>query len=299
MSDLDVRAFAHALGGTVAGRNRVSAPGPGHSRHDRSLAVLIDPNASDGFIVHSFAGDDALTCKDYVRQRLGYGRWQPTRQKQPRRSNPILREADSCNSSATGKYLWAKSRSTLGTPAETYLRTSRGYQGLIPETLRFLPATDKHPPAMIAAFSVAVEIEPGLLCVSPDAVRAVHLTRLKPDGISKADIPDPKIILGRGASGVPIILAPPNGPPGLAITEGIEDALSVHAATGLGAWAAGSASRMPALADAVPEFIECVTIIGDDDDAGRKFTRQLAERLISRGITVSLKILRAPRVAAS
>ena len=48
------------------------------------------------------------------------------------------------------------------------------------------------------------------------------------------------------------MLAPMNDLLGLAITEGVEDALSIHAATGLGAWAAGAASRLPALADAVP-----------------------------------------------
>jgi hypothetical protein len=142
---------------------------------------------------------------------------------------------------------------------------------------------------MIAAFTMAVEIEPGLLCVSADAVRAVHLTKLKPDGMGKADIPDPKIILGRGASGVPIILAPPNDLLGLAITEGIEDALSVHAATGLGAWAAGSASRMPAMADAVPDYIDCVTIYGDNNKAGIDGARALLRGLNDRGIFAQIK----------
>ena len=55
---LDPRAVARALGGSVSGRN-VVAPGPGHSRTDRSLSIKIDPAAPDGFIVHSFAGDSA------------------------------------------------------------------------------------------------------------------------------------------------------------------------------------------------------------------------------------------------
>ena len=60
--------------------------------------------------------------------------------------------------------------------------------------------------------------------------------------------------------GAPIVLAPVNDGLGLAITEGIEDGLSVYAATGLGVWAAGSAPLMPALADAVPNYVQCVTI---------------------------------------
>src|SRR5262245_27791020 len=62
--------FTNALGGEVRG-SQVHAPGPGHSKEDRSLTVKLDPNAPDGFIVHSFAGDDPLTCKDYVRSKVG------------------------------------------------------------------------------------------------------------------------------------------------------------------------------------------------------------------------------------
>ena len=28
-------------------------------------------NAPDGFVVHSFAGDDPIACKDYVREKAG------------------------------------------------------------------------------------------------------------------------------------------------------------------------------------------------------------------------------------
>jgi len=88
--------------------------------------------------------------------------------------------------------------------------------------------------------------------------------------------------------GSPIVLAPMNGMLGLAITEGIEDALSVHQATGLGAWAAGAASRMPALADTVPDYTSCVSIVADDDDTGRENSEKLAEALVARGIHVEL-----------
>ena len=56
MIALDPHAVARALGGNVSGC-AVVAPGPGHSRADRSLSVKLDPTAPDGFIVHSFAGE--------------------------------------------------------------------------------------------------------------------------------------------------------------------------------------------------------------------------------------------------
>lgn len=60
--------IAAALNGEVSG-DQVLAPGPGHSEKDRSMSVRLDPAAPDGFLVHSFAGDDPIECKDYVRER--------------------------------------------------------------------------------------------------------------------------------------------------------------------------------------------------------------------------------------
>jgi putative DNA primase/helicase len=76
MTALDLCAIARALGGEVSGR-RVLAPGPQHSPKDRSLCVSLAPAMPSGFLVHSFAGDDPIQCKDYVRGRLGLPAWQP------------------------------------------------------------------------------------------------------------------------------------------------------------------------------------------------------------------------------
>jgi hypothetical protein len=74
---IDARSVALALGGEVAGRNTILAPGPGHSRKDRSLAVRLDQTAPSGFLVFSHAGDDWKTCRDYVRRTLGLPDWAP------------------------------------------------------------------------------------------------------------------------------------------------------------------------------------------------------------------------------
>jgi hypothetical protein len=135
---------------------------------------------------------------------------------------------------------------------------------------------------MIAAFGITSEPEPGLLALAERDVMAVHLTKLRADGIRKADVLPNKIMLGR-PKGSPIVLAPPNDLLGMCITEGIEDALSMHEVTGLGAWAAGSASLMPALADTVPDYIDCVSILAHPDPAGIKGANELATRLRIRG----------------
>jgi hypothetical protein len=68
--------LALALDGEARG-NEVLAPGPGHSHNDRSLSVRLSSDAPDGFLTHSFAGDDPIICRDYVRQKLGLPAWQP------------------------------------------------------------------------------------------------------------------------------------------------------------------------------------------------------------------------------
>jgi AAA domain len=68
---------AAALGGEVSGRE-ILAPGPGHSAKDRSLSIKFSSTAPDGFVVHSFAGDDPIVCKDYVRNKIGIV-WEPAK----------------------------------------------------------------------------------------------------------------------------------------------------------------------------------------------------------------------------
>jgi hypothetical protein len=192
------------------------------------------------------------------------------------------------------RWLWRLRQPIEGTPAEIYLRKARAYGGTLPATLGFLPPRGEHLPAMIAAFGRAIEPEPGILCISEESVTGVHLTRLSPDGQQKAGTEADKIMIGTPL-GSPIILAAPPDLAGLAIAEGIEDALSVHEATGLGVWAAGAASFMPALAAAVPGWVECVTILVDDDKPGRTNADELAGRLERLGFSVRLIV---PQMAA-
>jgi hypothetical protein len=188
-------------------------------------------------------------------------------------------------------WLWSQRRAAFGTIVETYLGKRGCGGGPIPGTIGFLPARGEHGPAMIAAFGPANEPEPGRLVIADDAVTGVHITRLKTDGSGKAGTERDKIMVGRSL-GSPIVLAAVNDLGGLVIGEGIEKVLAFHHATGLGAWAAGSASRLPSLADAIPSFVASVTILVDDDGAGRPNSSALSNRLADRGCEVR-KILPA------
>jgi len=185
---------------------------------------------------------------------------------------------------ALARWLWLQHRPIVGTVAEHYLREARGITGALPATLGFLPARGDYPPALIAAFGIPAELEPGALTIAHTHVAGVHITRLKPDG-SKDEREPAKVMIGKLLSW-PIVLAPLNDGGGLAIAEGIEDGLSVAVATGLGVWVAGAASRLPALAERIPSYVNCITIFAHDDDAGRNGARALAAKLRACGIEV-------------
>lgn len=191
-------------------------------------------------------------------------------------------------------WLWGQRHPITGTPAEYYLRSVRGITCGLPPTLAYLPPSKpEHHPALIAAFGIAEEVEPGVLDDIVDGAvfspihAAVHLTLLTPNG-TKAETEPGKIMIGSPGA-LPIVIAPANDLLGLAITEGIEDALSAHAATGLGAWAAGSAGRLPGLAPSIPGYVDAVTIYAHEDEAGRNGARGLAAALVRRGVDVFIE----------
>ena len=68
--------LANTLGGEVHG-DQIRCPGPGHSAVDRSLSVKLSKEAPDGFLVNSFADDDPIKCRDYVREKAGFPPFKP------------------------------------------------------------------------------------------------------------------------------------------------------------------------------------------------------------------------------
>jgi hypothetical protein len=264
------------------------APGHGKGRGDRNPSLRI----SDGdtrLLVHCFAGCDTRDVLSELNRRGIIDEAQPSAHRPARSEAPIKSYANrERRQREKADWLWRQRRPIKDTCAELYLREVRGYAGAIPTTLAFLPPQKpEHHSAMIAAFDIPTECEPGVLGI-PGDVDAVHLTLLRQDGSGKANVKPNKIVVGRPL-GRPIVLAPANDLFGLAITEGIEDALSAYAATGLGAWAAGSAGYMPMLADAVPDYIEAATIFGHADKVGQVKARKLAEALEFRGIEVRVE----------
>jgi putative DNA primase/helicase len=248
---MDVRTIAQTLGGDVSGRQAL-VPGPGHDRRDRSLSIRIEAGAPDGFVVHSFAGDDPIACKDYVRERLGLPHWQPgggqDRRIAPshvrqfdqtalnRESQKRPRDEDDLRRIKQATAIWTEAGDPRGTAVKKYLASRRLELGddLAGGVLRFHPRTPWRNensgrtdfiPCLIAAFR---NVDDGI-------VTAVHRMRLdQPERWPKID----RRMLGlvhRAA-----IMFDPIGPE-LAIGEGVETCMAARQlGIGCPTWALGS-----------------------------------------------------------
>jgi hypothetical protein len=251
---LTLNQIARALGGEVAGRDTVKAPGPNHSARDRSLSIKICASAPDGFLVHSHCGDDWRTCRDHVRGRLGLPSWEPGQREDRRTVDPSCiekwdlaamdieandrqRTEDDLERIARAQALWNEATDPRGTEAERYLaaRALHLHDDLCGAVLRYHHNTpwrnedtgniDKVP-CMLAAFT---SFDDGI-------VVAVHRIRV--------DLPErwPKTqrkMLGP-VQRAAIMLAPAGDE--LIVAEGLETAMSPReAGITTPCWALGSA----------------------------------------------------------
>jgi putative DNA primase/helicase len=238
----DLREIARTLGGDVIAGN-VVAPGPGHSECDRSLAVKL---TAGGFLVHSYAGDDWKTCRDYVREKLGAPQIQLFRPSLAQRGERALER-------------WEQASAARGTLVEKYLASrALGLDGVSADVLRFHPRcpwrdgdTFIRVPAMLAAFR----------SIAGDRLMAVQRTRLRDDGSKIA-----RKNLGP-VGGAAIKIDPDkNVHEGLHVGEGLETCLSARLLGFKPTWALGSAgaiAKFPVLSG-----IEALNILAESDDAG-------------------------------
>jgi Toprim domain len=255
----DLQHIAHALGGEVSGR-QVLAPGPGHSSHDRSLAVRPVQNAPDGLLIYSHSGDDRRHCRDHVLSRLSITRRRAFKVHEKRRSSEVGEPVKGRIERAVT--LWRQGTNPRGTLVETYL-ASRGLAlgvELAMRVIRFhaaCPWRDKvsgelvHIPAMLAV----------MRNIYTNEVTAVQRTALSQTGTKIG-----RMTLGPKASAAIKLSADEDVTIGLAIGEGLETVLSAMQLSFNPAWAVGDASNLRAFP--ILSGIGCLTVIVDNDENG-------------------------------
>lgn len=254
MTIIDTQQAARLLGGEAYGRNRISCPGPGHGRDDRSLSVMF---TDGGFVVKSFAGDDWRECRDHVKALLGLSDDRPVEF----RARAARVDPERLGKQKTAAEIWKRSIPIAGTLAETYL-ASRGlsYDG---DALRFHPGGR----AMVALITNIITGEP----------QGIHRTFLDRDG-KRFD----KKMLGPAGGGVVRLSGDVEVSSGLAIGEGIETCLAAEFRPVWACLSAGTLKAFPVLSG-----VEAVTILTDHDKTGVEAANLCGERWHAAGREVT------------
>jgi len=258
-----LRDLVHRLGGSFHG-SYVSLPGPGHSRHDRSLAVK--EGAEGRLVYYSHAGDSCRDVQAYLGISHATALTSDVRSPQLKALNPERRrKLDFC------AHLWGRAQSMNDDIGAWYLSEVRGVPHSSPY-LRFLedcPGSydgDNIGPAILAFVRNGWGQATGL-----------HATFLKPDGSDKTK----RLIFGMVQGGA-VQLSPPTALGVIGLCEGVETSLSFAKIHGVPTWAALSAGGIKGFSP--PHGIKKIIIGADSDDRGVSLdsARALAERLNRR-----------------
>lgn len=253
---------ARKLRGEVFAR-QIRCPGPGHTRHDRSLSLKPSAKSSLGYIFKSFAGDSFERCADHIRERLGLPAFAPGGCPPVARPDPAADDIDNADDSARSALalsIWEEGTPIRWTPAEIYLRDDRQLRLArdldwhrvlrYHKKCRFEGANHR---AMIALYHDCLTDEP----------RAIHRTFLTREGhkIGRAMLGPVK---GCAIKLDPLPLQECSGT--LAIGEGIESTLAGRIFGYQPAWALGSAGAIGSFP--IIPGVEKLIIFGENDRSG-------------------------------
>ncbi len=258
------------------------APGPGHSRKDRSLSVRLSVQSPTGFITFSHAGDDFAFCRDYVAGKLGLplDDWRSRRQplSRPAPASAAARhEDDTAERINRALGLWSEARDPRGTVVETYLR-SRGL--MLPDevalqALRFHPACPWRDEARGETIRVPAMLA-AMRNVLNDDLTAVHRTRLTPSG-EKVD----RRMYGVAAGAAVKLDGDDAVGAGLAVGEGIETCLAGRQMGFQPVWALCSTSTITTLP--VLPGVETLTVFAEAGDASARAVEACGDRWCEAG----------------
>jgi putative DNA primase/helicase len=269
---MDARGITAALGGAWQGRYGL-ARCPVHGDRSPSLKVKDDPRKSDGIDLHCFTGCPWQHVKAELKE-LGLLDGCASFKCAP---SCTLAPTDSRNRERA-LALWAEAVPLPGTLGEFHLVEHRSIRlsalGDLSHALRWLGGDIN---AIVALMTDAAT-------AAPRGVQRIYVSANDGRNVKTDGGKNLKKMLGN--AGVIRITADEDVLEGLAICEGVEDALTILQGGWAPIWAASSAGgihKFPVLSG-----IEALTIFRDDDEAGLKAAEACAVRWHGAGREVHL-----------
>jgi len=272
------------IGGDVMNGGRTAlCPGPGHSKHDRSMSLKLDAN--NELIVNSFSS--RTTWQDCRRDLEDRGlipafdaQSQPSRAPRATHSAPAKQEYDP-EKLAYARQLWDAGRSIADTLAAQYhARRALSVSMTRPECVRFLAECDPIPygskrgrPRYTPAMLSKITDPSGAFC-------GVQVTLLTSAGAKVR-----RFTLGR-MMGAAIRIQPAQER--LLVAEGYETAQSAGRLFGAPPWALLSEKNFYEWSP--PASVTEIIIAGDPGEAGESAAAALQERCERRGIATRVVI---------
>jgi putative DNA primase/helicase len=254
----DLRTIAKALGGDVVG-HQVLAPGPGHSRKDRSLSIRLSATAPEGFIAFSHAGDNFMEYRDHVKRALGIVNDNWHNADKPAHHAPV--SSDRCDEHILGliQSIVRGMVSLRGSPGEAYLRDARKIDtAVIADVLERTDAIGWHSSVLFREEGHALHGKRigAIIAVMTDAA-----TGKPTGGVSRTYVHEGRKVTkakGLGPAGVVRLSLDEDVLGGLHLAEGLETTLTALSIGVRPTWATGSAAimaKLPVLAGI--ESIQC------------------------------------------
>jgi hypothetical protein len=289
---MDPRTAARLLGGHIAA-GQISCPGPGHSSKDRSMSVRFDPQAPDGFVVFSHAGDDPLACKDYVREKFGMPsfarrrpRTRPTSELRRLASTQAVAAAvsddDDRARAARAIDIWNHAPGEVTSPLlEAYLAHRGVLEAARPSfghAIRFHPRCPFGPNVWVPCM-IALVVD-----IGTNEPLGIHRTAISPEGRNTEVGGRKRMAFGRLAGGAVKLTPDEDVTVALGIAEGLETALSMKLLSQFGrtpVWSvlsAGGVKSFPVLSG-----IESLWIGVDHDVRGERAAKTCSERWTEAG----------------
>ena len=285
MSDFDFGSFVRALEGIPEGDSfRCRCPVHG----GKSLSVA---RKGGRILVFCFAGCPSRDVLHALRER---GLWTGRGEKLSIPTGPLGR-AGTLQRLEAAERMWHEARPIRhGDPVSRYLIRRNILLGpFVPEDIRCHPALpywtqdDNGKPVLLGKWPTMLA---GVRNPQGRPV-ALHRTYITSDG-HKAPVPSPKKILKVfDLAGGAVRLYPPREG-FIAVTEGVEDALSAWVLWQIPAWAVLGTSGMKAFQP--PEDVEEVLILSDNDEPGRNAALELAQRLEDMKKAVRIRVPSGP-----